>query len=131
MGPWRVRGFVPELAVRPFNVHVQPRRGSPLAVGAKLDSLGGLQRTEAGVKARPRLVSEVFQVRLHLHGPFDSAERAVAGDDDFRVELNDQVEALEPLFVSPTQPIGVQCRKSASPANTTRSLGTWMIVSPT
>ena len=40
--PRRVRGLVAELAIRPFDVHVQPRRGTPLAVGAKFDSLGGL-----------------------------------------------------------------------------------------
>ena len=41
--PGRVRGVVAELAVRPLDVHVQPGRGTPLPVGAKLDPFGRIQ----------------------------------------------------------------------------------------
>jgi len=58
--------------------------GTPLTVGTKLDSLGGIQQSESGVEALLRLVTEVLEVRFHLDCPFDPAERAVARDDDFR-----------------------------------------------
>ena len=49
--PRLVRGFVAELTIRPLDVHVQSCRGTPLTVRAKLDSLGGVQRSESGVEA--------------------------------------------------------------------------------
>ena len=55
--PGRVREFVAELTVSSFDVHEEPRRGTPLAIGAKLDSLGGVQGSEASVEAFLRLVT--------------------------------------------------------------------------
>ena len=41
-------GVVAELPIRPFDVHIQPRRGTPLTIGTELDPFGGIQRIESG-----------------------------------------------------------------------------------
>src|SRR5579862_9570165 len=97
--PRRIRWFVAELTIRSFDVHVEPSRGTPLPVGAELDLLGGVQRRDSGVEALSRFVTDVLEVCLHLGRPFDTAERAVTGDDDLRVELDDEIKAFEPFVV--------------------------------
>lgn len=44
--PGGVKGLVPELAVGPLDVHEEPRRRSPFAVRAKLDTLGRLESSD-------------------------------------------------------------------------------------
>src|SRR5215469_1459087 len=64
--PGHVGRGIAELTVSSFDVHIEPRRSAPLDIGAKLDSLDGVQGTEARVEAFLRLVTDVAEVRLHL-----------------------------------------------------------------
>jgi len=54
--PWAVRGFVSKFAIRTFDVHIHPRGGDPLGVGAKsifLEASSDVRRHQSAFSTRP------------------------------------------------------------------------------
>src|SRR3954469_25423660 len=75
-----------ELAVRRRDVDGDPLRVAPAGEGAQVDVVSGLVGVHAGVEAGPRLVADVGQVALDVVHPARVGDRAVAGDENARVE---------------------------------------------